>query len=173
VVSGLVTNAVVHPRTPVRVRIEEVSLCVKLTVHDQSADLPVQNLADRKADDDESGRGLGIVDACGAEWGTELAGDEGKCTWALCGPGPHGCTTRSCGQMSSERASPRGLGTLPRQGSDVGQDISVRMAARRAVPHHDVGIGVRHPERLAHGPLNGEPSKVQGRVAGASGALHP
>ena len=63
VVSELVTNAAVHARTRIRVKIEEMAFCVKLTVYDQSADVPVRSLASRVGADDESGRGLWIVDA--------------------------------------------------------------------------------------------------------------
>jgi len=41
VVSELVTNAVVHASTRVRVRLEELPFCVKLTVYDESDDLPI------------------------------------------------------------------------------------------------------------------------------------
>ena len=83
VVSELVTNAAVHARTRIRVQIEEMAFCVKLTVYDQSADLPVSSLAARVCADDESGRGLWIVDACSADWGVDLTDGGEKCTWAL------------------------------------------------------------------------------------------
>lgn len=83
VVSELVTNAVVHARTPIRVSIEEMQSCVKLKVYDESVDIPMPSLADRVGTDNESGRGLGLVDACSEDWGAELAGDEGKCIWVL------------------------------------------------------------------------------------------
>ena len=83
VVSELVTNAVLHARTPVRVRIEEMPFCLKLTVYDEAVDLRVLSLRDRLNADDEGGRGLWIVDACSADWGTEFVGEHGKCTWAL------------------------------------------------------------------------------------------
>ena len=41
VVSELVTHAVVHAGTSIRVRIEELPSCVKLTVYDRSVNLPV------------------------------------------------------------------------------------------------------------------------------------
>lgn len=82
VVSELVTNAVVHARTPIRVSIEELAHFVKLMVYDESADLPVLSRAGRVGID-ESGRGLLLVDAVSEDWGIDLAGDEGKCIWAL------------------------------------------------------------------------------------------
>lgn len=83
VVSELVTNAVVHADTRVRVRIEEVPFCVKLTVYDESMDLPVLALHDRVSTDAEHGRGLWVTDACSADWGTDLGRGEGKSVWAL------------------------------------------------------------------------------------------
>jgi anti-sigma regulatory factor (Ser/Thr protein kinase) len=83
VVSELITNAVLHARTPVQVRIEELPFCVKLTVYDQAVDRRVLNLRDRMDADDEGGRGLWFVDACSEDWGTEPVGEHGKCTWAL------------------------------------------------------------------------------------------
>ena len=83
VVSELVTNAVIHARTPIRVRIEALPLWVKLTVYDQSADLPLLSLAGHVLAEDENGRGLWLVDACSAEWGTDVASGDGKSTWAL------------------------------------------------------------------------------------------
>ena len=82
VVSELVTNAVVHARSRIRVRIEELPFCVKLTVYDESVDLPLLNLAGRMSAEVECGRGLWLVEACSADWGTDLHGDEGKSTWA-------------------------------------------------------------------------------------------
>lgn len=83
VVSELVTNAVVHARTRIRVRIEELPSCVKLTVYDESLDLPVLSLAGHLVAEDESGRGLWLVDACSDAWGTDLEDVDGKSTWAV------------------------------------------------------------------------------------------
>ena len=84
VVSELVTNAVVHARTPIRVRIEELPFCVRLTVYDEGVDLPVLRLATRlDSNNDDDGRSLWLVEACTEDWGTDLVADEGKCTWAL------------------------------------------------------------------------------------------
>lgn len=83
VVSELVTNAVIHARTPVRVRIEEMPFCVKLTVYDEAVDIPVPSFVNRVSTDDDGGRGLWIVDAFTDHWGNDLVGRQGKCTWAL------------------------------------------------------------------------------------------
>lgn len=82
VVSELVTNAVVHAGTSIRVRIEELPSCVKLTVYDRSVDLPVLRLSTRISEETESGRGLWIVNACSSAWGTDLTDGEGKAIWA-------------------------------------------------------------------------------------------
>lgn len=83
VVSELVTNAVVHAQTRIRVRIEELPFCVRLTVYDEAVDLPLLSLASRVSALEEGGRGVWIVDACSVEWGTDLHALEGKSTWAL------------------------------------------------------------------------------------------
>ena len=87
VVSELVTNAVVHALTPVRVEIEEMLFCVKLTVSDESADLPVL-LPERVADKAEGGRGLGVIDAVCSDWGTDPGQGGGKSVWAQFGVRP-------------------------------------------------------------------------------------
>jgi hypothetical protein len=83
-----VTNSLLHARTPIRVRLEQLLFCVKLTVFDESVDWPVLSLTDRLSNDTEGGRGLWIVDACSSDWGTDHAGDAGKCTWAVFGVRP-------------------------------------------------------------------------------------
>ena len=69
-------------------RIEELPFCVKLTVYDQSLDIPLQRLAGHVLTEDENGRGLRLVDACSDGWGTDLARGDGKLTWALFGVRP-------------------------------------------------------------------------------------
>ena len=81
--SELVTNAVVHARSHVRVRIEELPLGVRLTVFDDSLERPQLSLAGHVVDDDEHGRGLWLVDACSTVWGTDLLSEGGKSTWAM------------------------------------------------------------------------------------------
>lgn len=83
VVSELVTNVVVHAETPVRVVVEELPFCVKLSVHDGAADRPVPRLLQRLDSAGDDGRGLSITDACSADWGVDLGRGFGKCVWAL------------------------------------------------------------------------------------------
>jgi hypothetical protein len=74
--SELVSNALRHSSGPLRLTLERVS-GLRCLVSDGTADLP------RPADagpDDESGRGLLLVDMLAARWGCEV-GPEGKNVW--------------------------------------------------------------------------------------------
>jgi hypothetical protein len=113
VVSELVTNAVVHAGTSIRVRIEELPSWVKLTVYDRSVDLPVLRLSTRISDDTESGRGLWIVDACSSEWGTDLTDGEGKAIWARWPCGQPSREPAPTGVRSATEASHRDLRDHP------------------------------------------------------------
>jgi hypothetical protein len=106
-VSELVTNAVVHAGTSIRVRIEELPSCVKLTVYDGSVARPVLRLSTRISDETESGRGLWIVDACSSDWGTDLTDGEGKAIWARWPCGPTSRETRPIGLRPATDASHR------------------------------------------------------------------
>jgi anti-sigma regulatory factor (Ser/Thr protein kinase) len=83
VVSELVTNAVVHARTPIEVSVAELLFCVRLMVFDESAELPVSPPAGWSGEDAEGGRGLWVTEACSSDWGTDPAGGDGKSVWAL------------------------------------------------------------------------------------------
>ncbi|QIK66653.1 ATP-binding protein [Nocardioides sp. HDW12B] len=91
VVSELVTNAVVHARSHVRIRIEELPSHVRLTVSDDSLERPRLSLAGHVVDGDEHGRGLWLVDACSTDWGTDLLREGGKSTWASFAVRPRRC----------------------------------------------------------------------------------
>lgn len=79
VLSELVTNALVHggPDVAVRIRLESGSLWIEVV--DGSPTVPRVRIA---GEDDESGRGLLIVDhtiaECGGDWGVS---DDGTSTW--------------------------------------------------------------------------------------------
>lgn len=109
VVSELVTNAVIHARTRIRVRIEEWLLCVKVTVYDESVDLPLMSPGCQSSED-ESGRGLWLVEALSAAWGTDLAGAEGKSTWALFAVSPGSSWVQDA--SPTPRSGPAGLGII-------------------------------------------------------------
>ncbi|MFA1546805.1 ATP-binding protein [Actinomadura chokoriensis] len=83
IVSELVTNALLHGQAPIVVRV----------VVDESDGLPVLEVADGgdglprvqpESDTAINGRGLRMVSALAAEWGTRPLVEGGKVTWAKC-----------------------------------------------------------------------------------------
>lgn len=88
VLTELVTNAVQHAQAPrdrrIFVRLEMSPGLLRIEVHDPSRQLPVM----RKAkSDDESGRGLWLVEQLSQEWGADFReGGVGKLVWALLTP---------------------------------------------------------------------------------------
>jgi anti-sigma regulatory factor (Ser/Thr protein kinase) len=94
IMSELVTNALVHARVrEVWYRIEREGLRVRLAVWDESAADPVKAAG---KSDEETGRGLELVEALSAKWGVDRQAcpPRGKWVWALvecesaaCGPG--------------------------------------------------------------------------------------
>lgn len=88
VTSELVTNALRHARTSITVFVRpQAEGCVRVEVFDRDTRLPMAVSAD---DDATSGRGLHIVAAVAADWGSrteERDGIHGKVVWAdVCGP---------------------------------------------------------------------------------------
>ena len=77
VISELVTNAVVHARTPARLVVRFDGRRVVTEVFDADARLPTPAVSV----DGEGGRGLVLVDRLSDRWGTELLAD-GKRVWA-------------------------------------------------------------------------------------------
>jgi two-component sensor histidine kinase len=79
VASELVTNAIVHARTDVSLRLSRTDpRLLRIAVCDDSPTLPV---ARSVALDAESGRGLRIIEAIASQWGAQPAG-RGKVVWA-------------------------------------------------------------------------------------------
>jgi anti-sigma regulatory factor (Ser/Thr protein kinase) len=77
-VSELVTNTVRYGRPPVAVQIEcDQTHTLQVRVSDASPALPVPGHADP---DDESGRGLAIVEFLSDDWGVD-PGEGGKTVW--------------------------------------------------------------------------------------------
>jgi anti-sigma regulatory factor (Ser/Thr protein kinase) len=75
--SELVTNALLHARTPMRLWLRRRAGLVRIEVLDDSGVQPAR----RNYDEDAStGRGLALVDALAAEWGVEPA-NGGKAVW--------------------------------------------------------------------------------------------
>lgn len=83
VASELVTNAVLHARTSVTLRIELQGSTVRIEVLDENPRLPVLAPCPPEA---TSGRGLALVAILATAWGMEHHGD-GKIIWAEIGPG--------------------------------------------------------------------------------------
>jgi anti-anti-sigma regulatory factor len=82
VVSELVTNAVVHTKGSLRLRLEWREERLHLAVHDQ---LPrLLRLAGEPGDlENEGGRGLLIVDQLASRWGVQHPAEGGKVIWCV------------------------------------------------------------------------------------------
>ncbi|HVM10360.1 MAG TPA: SpoIIE family protein phosphatase [Acidimicrobiales bacterium] len=82
VVSELVTNALLHVRSSIRVTVlasrPEAERAVRIEVHDESTSLPVPGAI---GDASMTGRGLGIITELADRWGVEAAAP-GKVVWA-------------------------------------------------------------------------------------------
>jgi anti-sigma regulatory factor (Ser/Thr protein kinase) len=76
-VTELVTNAVLHGRSPIAVRVLPGASSVRIEVADGSRISPVRAAPGRDA---MTGRGLDLVEAIATRWGVEI-GREGKVVW--------------------------------------------------------------------------------------------
>jgi anti-sigma regulatory factor (Ser/Thr protein kinase) len=77
--SELVTNALLHARPPVEVRLSRDRRHLTLEVHDGAATLPRRS---RPTVDDEHGRGLLLVSLMAQRWGTRPT-PHGKAVWCV------------------------------------------------------------------------------------------
>ncbi len=77
IVSELVTNAVVHGGTPIRIELEHGEQMVRAIVTDGGTELPVLG---HPQDSAEHGRGLMIVSSLAHEWGV-VENKAGKSVW--------------------------------------------------------------------------------------------
>ncbi len=84
VASELVTNAVLHARTAITLRLQMHGGTIRIEVYDENPRLPVVAPCPPDA---TSGRGLALISATATAWGMENRGD-GKVVWAELGPGP-------------------------------------------------------------------------------------
>ena len=82
VASELVTNAVVHTKGPLRLRLELVAGRLHLAVADQSPRL-LGLAADPGDPDAEDGRGLLVVDQLASSWGVQHPPEGGKEIWCV------------------------------------------------------------------------------------------
>lgn len=80
VVSELVTNAVLHARTPFEVRMKVDAVVIRIEVHDGTGRRPTMRYFSDQA---TSGRGLRLVEALSDAWGVDPDVDGGgKTVWA-------------------------------------------------------------------------------------------
>lgn len=79
IVTELVTNASLHGKPPIAVRLIQTGNCVRLEVEDAGKTLPVQGL---ERADAMTGRGLSVVAATASNWGVGPAREGGKVVWA-------------------------------------------------------------------------------------------
>ena len=79
VVSELVTNAVIHGKSSAELRLVRAQDILRVEVADDGPAPPDPQLAGA---DDEHGRGLFLIGALSAAWGTEAAPGGGKVVWA-------------------------------------------------------------------------------------------
>ena len=77
-VSELVTNAIVHARSEVDVAVHLTADAARVEVSDRSPKVPVVRDAE---DQDESGRGLAIVQSLARTWGVRPGPEGGKTIW--------------------------------------------------------------------------------------------
>ena len=76
-VSELVTNAILHARSPIDLVVRKVRTAVRVEVYDEGSGLarPLHPELDAAA-----GRGLGLVEAVATRWGVDEA-EVGKTVW--------------------------------------------------------------------------------------------
>jgi LuxR family maltose regulon positive regulatory protein len=97
VASELVTNAVVHARTALELRVELLGSRLQVAVHDQNPNLQAVQAAKEGGD---RGRGLAIVDRLATAWAVRQEGPGGKVVWCtLQLPVQHSATSDSGRQL--------------------------------------------------------------------------
>jgi PAS domain S-box-containing protein len=77
-VTELVTNSIVHARTPILVTITATPHGVRVAVMDSSPHLPVRRLYGAAA---TTGRGVAVVEQLAERFGTDAVGGNGKTVW--------------------------------------------------------------------------------------------
>jgi len=75
--SELVTNAILHAQSEIELSVSMTPDVIRIDVADHSADLPNPRVA---AEEDTSGRGLGLVEALATSWGVDER-PGGKSVW--------------------------------------------------------------------------------------------
>jgi anti-sigma regulatory factor (Ser/Thr protein kinase) len=82
-VSELVTNALLHARAPLSVRVRGTREHPRVEVHDGSAEVPPMPSTGPRNEDDlllTFGRGLSIIARCSTAWGVDVE-EDGKTVW--------------------------------------------------------------------------------------------
>ena len=77
-VSELVTNAVLHARTEVQVRVEDLGEAIRLEVRDRSTVMPRRLVHSVRS---ATGRGMEMVSILARSWGVDLVDDRTKSVW--------------------------------------------------------------------------------------------
>jgi anti-sigma regulatory factor (Ser/Thr protein kinase) len=150
--SELVTNAVLHARTPIHVRVRAVGSGVRIEVEDGNPYLPPVQAArpeDLLSNASMTGRGLALVAAVCDGWGSESTG-MGKVTWAEVGTGERG-RHRSSGSGGSEGGSGRSGGVMVKL---LGVPVGVLLESTRQLSDLQremqvMGVGPNPPDDLA------------------------
>jgi histidine kinase-like protein len=99
VVSELATNAVVHASSAFSVTLANRRGSLLLTVRDDS---PARPMIGRRSVFALDGRGLKLVEAHSAAWGSSPAVDGGKTVWASFDGGVQAATRRAYGEGTGE-----------------------------------------------------------------------
>jgi len=85
-ITEVVTNAVVHARTPIVMTVRATGETIRVEVHDDDSTLPVVQRAEPYQ---PGGRGMAIVDALAADWGVVSEPFQGKTVWFEMAWSPH------------------------------------------------------------------------------------
>src|SRR2546423_7393094 len=75
--SELVTNAILHAQSEIELSVTMLPDAIRIDVLDHSAEMPTPRTA---AEEDTSGRGLGLVEALATAWGVDER-PGGKSVW--------------------------------------------------------------------------------------------
>jgi anti-sigma regulatory factor (Ser/Thr protein kinase) len=76
-VSEVVTNAVLHARTPIELHLRDDGTTIRVEVRDESTVAPVRRHVESAS---PTGRGLHLLDRLADRWGVEMRSD-GKTVW--------------------------------------------------------------------------------------------
>ncbi len=114
VTSELITNAILHARTAIQLRLAVEGSKVRVEVYDENSRLPVQAACPPDA---TSGRGLALVSRLATTWGIENRGD-GKVVWAELGPPQPEETPDDCVDLSGVNTVDQAFRHIERSDSD-------------------------------------------------------